>query len=175
MLVIAAPTDDITDLDIAGNSRVELKKCVERSCHNLLDIAKESLVRHPELKKIILFEHTPRFDANIRSELAMFANEALKCLIDDPKVDSKIKLGKHNLSCYGIGKTYDNRFKNSILKQGDGLHFFGPSGSRDFSESMVNILNKFKVNITDNVTFENGIQTELPLRNRFEIFNQGNL
>ena len=148
ILLIAAPTYDISELDVVRNTRTHLQKSVKKSCQNLLHIASRSLTEHAELKEIFLLEHPPRFDSNTRSELVVFANETLKNLIDDPEVHNKIVLGKHSLASFGIGKTFDSRYNNSILKKGDGLHFCGPCGSRDYSESLINILiellNNFK-------------------------------
>ena len=71
--------------------------------------------------------------------MAIFANKTLWKLIVDSKSD-KIELGKHTLKCYGIGKTFEARYRNPITKQLDGLHFFGPLGSKAFSESLIDIL-----------------------------------
>ena len=52
----------------------------------------------------------------------------------------KIFIGSHTLHSYGIGKTFENRYINMRNGQFDGVHLFGPTGQRDFTESIIKII-----------------------------------
>ena len=175
MLLIAAPTDDISNLKIHEHSKNDIEQQVKDSCNNVLNIAKKSLIEHKELKKVVVLEHPPRFDSNVKSEMVSLANKTYKTLINDLKHEHNVELGVHNLYSYGVGKTYDARYRNSIMKKVDGLHFFGPCGSKDYSESLVNILvNSLKNTSTTMSPPETLCVSEIPVSNRFEVLSQGN-
>ena len=107
--------------------------------------------------------------------MALFANDTLHRLVETVKCDFSIEVGVHNLSCVGIGRTYEARYVNSILKREDGLHFVGPRGSKDYSESLINMIatslrnSGFGLQSSDSL-----LEPALPLRNRFESLDQGN-
>ena len=145
------------------------------SCIKVLNIAKKSLSENKNLKKVVVLEHPPRFDSNIKGEMASLANTTFKELIENLKHEHKIELGMHSLKCYGVGKTYDARYRNSLIKQVDGLHFLGPCGSRDYSESLVRILVKaLKTKAADFPLSANTYVSNIPVRNRFDVLSQGN-
>ena len=139
---------------------------------NVLNIAKDSLNAHKELKKVIILDHPPRFDSHLKSEMASIANTTIKEMIEGIKNELNIELGKHSLDCHGIGRTFDSRYRNSILKKMNGLHFYGPCGSKDYSESLVNILvNSLRNTAPDNSSLDKSV---IPLSNRFDVLSQGN-
>ena len=92
-LILGAPSVDITNLR-TDNISVEddighLKQKVSISCNNMLDLAHGALVTYPQLQKVVLMEHCPRFDTkdvdptNVKPFLARFANRELTKLIQN--------------------------------------------------------------------------------------------
>ena len=109
------------------------------------------------------------------SEMAIFANKTLHKMIEESKCDYNIDFGLLNLKCQGVGKTFDARYRNSIAKKVDGLHFFGPRGMKDYSESLVNILiESLKKPKSSVSSFNLEIDPSIPTMNRFESLSQGN-
>ena len=82
-LILAAPTVDITNLNtsmLTQNDNTEVyKQHVTISCQNMLTVAYNALTAHPELTKVVLMEHPPRFDvidADPKPQLMKYANIA---------------------------------------------------------------------------------------------------
>ena len=175
ILVIAAPTDDISNLKVEENTKAAIEDQVKHSCNNVLKTAKEALSKHSNLKKVILSEHPPRFDSRTKSDMALLANHTLHELVEEVKSEFDIEIGVHNLDCFGIGRTHEARYVNSILKKEDGIHFVGPRGLKDYSESLINIITTSLKNSGMGVQPDYSLMgPALPLKNRFESLNQGN-
>ena len=173
ILALAAPTDDISNLKTSNHSRSDLEKQVTDSCENMINIAKDALDKH-KLENIIVVEHPPRFDDKIRTELASFANTVLKKKIEKLG-ENRILIGNHSLKCVGIGKTFEARYRNTLTRRMDGLHFFGPLGVKTYSESLINIftpLNKKLISIPQ--SSDRTPQPNIQVSNRFECLSQGN-
>ena len=51
-------------------------------------------------------------------------------------------LGHHNLDDYGVGKTHNGRYLNESTVHYDGIHYFGPRGSWDYTNSLSNAIMK---------------------------------
>ena len=67
------------------------------------------------------------------------ANYTLKQLIVAPHLKDKVIIGQHTLESFGIGHTFENRYRGHSGRY-DGLHFFGPSGTKDYTSSLSKIL-----------------------------------
>ena len=86
-LILAAPTVDISNLNtskLTSNDNTEVyKQHVAISCQNMLSVAYNAITAHPELKKVVLMEHLPRFDIidvdpiGIKPLLVKYANDTL--------------------------------------------------------------------------------------------------
>ena len=72
ILVMSAPTVDITNLTPSRMSRQECEAKIEESCTNMLNIANEALSVHN--LKVVIMDHAPRFDSREKAHLASFAN-----------------------------------------------------------------------------------------------------
>ena len=65
VVVLSAPTVDITNMDtsnMAPNSAEIYKQKAVLSSKNMFNTALRSLKQHPNLYKLVIFEHPPRFD-----------------------------------------------------------------------------------------------------------------
>ena len=86
-LVMIAPVGDITNLDtnieLTPTNKDSLENQVKLSSKNMFSLAERSLYDHPDLKKVILMEHPPRFDLpnvdphSVKPDLAKLANITL--------------------------------------------------------------------------------------------------
>ena len=174
ILAISAPTDDITKLNLHQSSRTDIKQQVHNSCLKVFNVAKYALSNHNDLKKVILLNHPPRFDNKVKSEMALYANETMNKLVEESQLKNLV-IGSHNLACIGIGKTFDARYKDSLSKRVDGIHFFGPLGTKHYSESLTNILADAAKYVNTNVySTDTKIDSNIPVENRYEILDSGN-
>ena len=147
-LVLSAPTMDISNLDttrVTASDNVDrFKQQVISSCQNMINIAQDALAKHPELKKVTIMNHTPRFDTpdvdpvGLKHNLANFANSCLLELWMDCTMKDKIFIGSHNLESSGAQKTH--RYTDERSRKYDGVHLYGNAGKAAYTESVLNIL-----------------------------------
>ena len=106
-LILGAPTVDITNLDTSKekpNDNMELfKQEIIISCQNMFSTAQNAIMKHPELKKITIMEHPPRFDTadvdplSLKPQLAKFANFMFRQMWSNSSWKQRIILGQHKL------------------------------------------------------------------------------
>ena len=137
-VVMSAPSIDITSINEVTKEEAEV--VVVNSCKNMVKIAEEALEEHKNLTKVVLMEHLPRFDNEINSKLAVLANSTLSQLwVLSPHKD-RLSVGRHSLESPGIGSTHLGRYKNRTTGQYDGVHLYGATGVRDYTDSIKTIL-----------------------------------
>ena len=88
----------------------------------MIKTAEEALEEHNNLEKVILMEHPPRFDDEIKSHLARLANSTLSQLWSLSLLKNRIFIGRHSLECSIAGATHLARYKNRVTGQYDGVH-----------------------------------------------------
>ena len=109
-------------------------------------LAERSLLQNPKLKKVVIMEHPPRFDepmvdpTSLKPALARLANATLGNLWLNSKLKDKIVIGLHSLECTDGGDAYNARYRNNASGKSDGVHFWGPSGCKEFTNSLKSIL-----------------------------------
>ena len=92
-----------------------LKKKAMKSSQNMFAIAETALETSPNLSKVILMEHPPRFDtpdvdpAGLKHDLARLANTTLGGLWLNSPLKDRIVIGHHSLESSGSGTTYFDR------------------------------------------------------------------
>ena len=144
-LVIGAPSVDITNLDTSNltkNDNVEIfKQKVHVSCQNIITVAESAIRNHPELEKVVIVEHAPRFDleevdpTGLKPRLAVFANNTLNKLQHSSEMKDKIVIGKHSLD-----KLHSRMYKDERTGRYDGLHMYGVNGFFMYTESVLKII-----------------------------------
>ena len=107
-LVIAAPTEVITDLDTLSikpdDSTEVFKHKVEESCRNVVNIA-ERAIKDANVKSVTIIDHPPRSDNlntdpfSLKQKLANFANSVLLQLWFDSPHKDKIMIESHIPDC----------------------------------------------------------------------------
>ena len=150
VLVTSAPTVDITNLNtsqLTANENTDyFHQRVIVSSQNMFSLAKQSLEQNPNLSKVILLEHPPRFDAkevdptSLKPVLARLANATLSQLWLNSPLNDKIIIGRHSLESSGAGAQHLARYKNQRTGKYDGVHLYGEMGRTDYTNSVKTIL-----------------------------------
>ena len=107
-LVLSAPTVDISNLDTSkltdNDNLEEFHEHVILSCKNMIRTAETALKTHPNLDKVVIMEHAPRFDSahvdplGLKPDLAKFANITLRQLWFISPMKNKLQIGNHRLN-----------------------------------------------------------------------------
>ena len=138
---------------------------------------------HENLKKVVILEHTPRFDKGYRDpmslkpRLAEVANRTFGDLWLKSEFRERIVIGHHKFDCSTSDAHY-SRYRSQFNGRYDGVHFYGPNARRDFTNSVKNILkfalpNQFyskKTSTSVEGRLGSGYNP-IPTKNRFESLN----
>ena len=118
--------------------------------------AQNALNDNPKLKKVILLEHSPRYDMkdvdplNLKPALANYANNTFAQLwLDSPQKD-QIFIGQHNLATGGSGIVHNDRFLDVRTMKYDGVHFYGRFGRKSYTKSVKNIIQRASLQHSQN-------------------------
>ena len=204
ILVMSAPTVDITNLDtskMSPNDNTEIfQENAIKSAQNIFNLAQKSLKMNPNLKQVVLMEHPPSFDRvevdpiSLKSNLARLANSTLSQLWLNSPLRNKIVIGRHSLESSGSGAAHLTRYENMFTGRYDGVHFYGQTGRRDYTDSVKSIM---MLALPEHITTKTSPEFDtaqhnnhnscpqmkhqqkqafqsVPTRNRFSMFNQGN-
>ena len=125
---MGAPTVDISNLDTTklspGQNIEAYKQSILISCQNVFSAAHNALSRHPQLKKVVIMEHAPRFDApdvdptGLKPKLALLWHSSV--------MKDRIVIGKHSLDC--SGEQISVRYRDDRSGRYDGVHMYGSQG-----------------------------------------------
>ena len=147
-LVIGAPTVDITNIDtsqLSPRDNIEVyKQMIITSCHNTFATAHNAIEDNPNLKKVAITEHPPRFDeydvdpTGLKPKLAEFANITFNQMWHNSEHKNKIVIGNHNLEC--VGDQLEARYRDENTKKYDGVHMYGFFGMRAYTRSLTQII-----------------------------------
>ena len=127
----------------------------------MFSLAVTSLQNNSSLKKVVIMEHPPRFDTqgvdptSIKPKLAKLANATLNQLRNKSVLKDKIVIGRHCLNSQGIGLTHSDRYESNQGKY-DGVHFYGKNGTKDYTNSVKNIL----LDALPNAVMKDSIQSD---------------
>ena len=148
VLVLQAGSVDITNLNTRGNATEHFEyfnQEVNKSAENLFNVAESSLRNHSELKKVVIMKQTPRYDEQIsdplqiKPALAEIYNTKLSNLWVNSSLKDKIFVGSHeSIAC--TGGIREARYRCTQSKKFDGIHLYGPSGMKTYTNSVIQIL-----------------------------------
>ena len=88
-------------------------------------------------------QHAPRYDRSdvdplgLKPKLAMFANATFNQMWHSSAMRERIIIGKHNLEC--PDEQFEARFTNEQTGWYDGVHMYGRSGKKIYTNSLANI------------------------------------
>ena len=182
VLLVQSGSTDITNLKTEGKNAHKHKYFKEQtitSAKNLFTSVTNAVKNHPSLQKIIVLKQTPRFDVTstttpgIKQELSKLYNETLDTLAASSDHKDKIMVGNHDLEC--SGGVLLARYKDSISGKFDGLHMFGPSGERAYTNSVMKVISSAQLVVSippkyyDEYDHQNCPQTRYQARQRNKI------
>ena len=136
VLVMSAPTVEKTNLDPSQLTTIDDK--VAQSSKNMINIAEEALAEN-EVKQVVMMEHPPRFDG-LKSQLGETAKKALRQFQKSSIYKDNIVIGQHSLESPGVGHTHTARYQDYFTGRYDGVHLYGPTGARDYTDSVDSML-----------------------------------
>ena len=146
-LIVQAGSVDITNL----KTKVQPTKHFEYfrqetviSAKNLFSACENALKRNPNLKKVVIMKQTPRYDtteadpSSIKPVLSQLFNNSVTELWMTSQLKDKIFVGNHTIDC--TGSIREARYRNTKTGRYDGIHLFGSSGKKAYTNSVMNIL-----------------------------------
>ena len=136
VVVMSAPTVDISNLNLEKLSRSQCEERAIKSSQNMISLAEEILANNRTLEKVILMDHHARFDCIIKKRLALLANDKLIKVWACSPFKDRIHVGHHNFD--SSDTTYNERYRNK--NRYDGVHLYGKRGVFVYTKSVQNIL-----------------------------------
>ena len=146
VLIVQAGSVDITNMKTNNQNLKKygeyLKQQAIVSASNLFTSVSNALNSNQKIQKAIILKQTPRYDPtsadpqSTKAALAQLYNDTLDQLYLCSSLKNKICIGSHDLECSG-GVRY-SRYRK--IGKYDGLHFYGSSGRKAYTESVLNIL-----------------------------------
>ena len=109
--MMSSPTVDISNVNTSSMPDVAENKVIESS-RNIFKIAHRVLRENPTLRKVVIFEHPPRFDDVHKSRLVTLANNTLNQLFENSPFKNRIILGRHSLESSGVGSVHADRYQD---------------------------------------------------------------
>ena len=137
---------DITNLDTSKLKSTDnidyFRHEVIVSSKNVFTVVHNALSGNPNLSKVCVVEHAPRFDdpgvdpTGLKPILAKFANSTFNQLWMESPFKSRIIVAAHNIFCNGNSE--EDLFTDDKSGKYDGVHMFSSSGKRAFTKKSLN-------------------------------------
>ena len=147
ILIMQAGSVDITNLNTKENPLANIdyfKQEAVLSARNFFSVGVNALNAHPELRKVVLMEQTPRYDPlvadphSLKQALSQLFNDTLAQLRLACPLKDKIFVGSHSIEC--SGSIREARYRHTKSGRFDGIHLYGSSGMKAYTRSVLNIL-----------------------------------
>ena len=107
----------------------------------MVTVAENAARKHPDLRKVTIMEHAPRFDENevdpigLKPRLAKFANSTIKQLVESSSMKDIIVVGRHQLDGGHDAMYWDDRSGRY-----DGVHLYGREGKKMYTKSLIQMM-----------------------------------
>ena len=147
-MIVQAGSIDISNLKTnveETNEYLEYyKQETVMSAKNIFHSCLLALDRQPSLKKVIIMKQTPRYDPadidplSVKPALSQLFNNTLMELWMSSRMKDKIFVGSHNIDC--AGAIQSARYRHTMTGRFDGVHLYGSSGNKAYTNSVLNIL-----------------------------------
>ena len=147
-LIIQTGSVDITNLK-TGASNVErfsnyFRDHTVKAANKVMDEVTKTLSQNPYIKKAIVMKQIPRFDrkevdpCSVKAALVNVYNDTLVQRWMDSPLKERLSLGSHCLEV--TSGSFESRYRNRQKNWFDGVHLYGPSGRKSYTESVLMIL-----------------------------------
>ena len=147
-LILQAGSVDISNLNTRDNATEHFEYFSQettKSAENLFQVAESSLRNHPNLQKVVIMKQIPRYDTEsvdplqIKPALSEIYNNKLSELWLHSALKQKIFVGSHDrIAC--TGGIREARYRCTQSGRFDGVHLYGPSGMKTYTNSVLEIL-----------------------------------
>ena len=147
-LILQAGSVDISNLNTRNNATEHFEYFSQettKSAENVFQVAESSLKNHPNLKKVVIMKQIPRYDTEqidplqIKPALSEVYNNKLSDLWLHSTMKEKIFVGSHDrIAC--TGGIREARYRCTQSGRFDGVHLYGPSGMKTYTNSVLEIL-----------------------------------
>ena len=151
-LLIQAGSVDITNLKTKKDALEHIEYFKQEtviSAKNIFSAGVAALQQKPSLKKVVILKQIPRYDRieddpmGLKPALSqLFNNTLTECWLDS-SVKDKLFVGNHNIDCTGAIR--EARYRETKSGKFDGIHLFGSSGQKAYTQSVLNILKAAKL------------------------------
>ena len=155
-LLLQAGAVDITNLNTNENPEEYMeyyKQVAIISANNLFEAATNAIKAKPSLEKVIIMKQIPRYDPHdvdplgLKPSLSLLFNNTLGSLWLDSPLRHKLFVGDHNIECNGAIR--EARYRHTRTGRFDGIHLYGSSGRKAYTNSVLNILKLAQVTSPD--------------------------
>ena len=146
-LIVQTGSIDITNLKTNDNPENNIEYFRQQaviSAKNTFDSCLIALEKQPSLKSVVIMKQTPRYDPlttdplSIKPALSQLFNNTLTELWVSCPMKHKIHIGTHNIDC--TGAVQSARYRHTQTGKFDGVHLYGTTGSKAYTNSVLNIL-----------------------------------
>ena len=147
ILLLQAGSVDITNLKTRGNPTEHFdyfNQQTVQSAKNTFSVAVDALNTHPSLQKVVICKQIPRYDTaetdplQLKSALSHIFNNTLVDQWMKSPLKDKIYVGTHNIDC--SGGIREARYRCTKSGRYDGVHLYGTTGPKAYTNSVINIL-----------------------------------
>ena len=119
------------------------------SANNLFQAGVNALTMQPSLDKVVILKQIPRYDPmdvdplSLKASLSLLFNDTLVKLWMDSDQKHKLFIGSHSIHCSGAIR--ESRYRHTQSGKFDGIHLYGSSGSKAYTQSVLNICKAAKI------------------------------
>ena len=147
-LLLQSGSVDISNLNTKDNPAEYIeyfKQETMMSAKNMFAVAVNALQVKPSLEKVVLMKQIPRYDTaetvplSLKPALSQLFNSTLMEQWMDCPYKEKLVIGTQNIECYGA--LNEARYRETMTGKYDGVHLYGSSGRKAYTNSVLNILN----------------------------------
>ena len=132
-------------MDTSSSNFEFLKQKVYVASQNMIQAARNIVMRNPSIEKVLILERIPRFDppttdkAQLKPKLSEYANDVLREELAKCDMREKISIGSHSLPTL----LHQNIYGHPERRGYDGVQPHGPDGGNFYTRSLCNILQRF--------------------------------
>ena len=155
-LLLQAGSIDVTNLNTSENPEEYMdyfRQITVMSANNIFQAATNAVRSKPYLRKVIIMKQIPRYDPldvdplGLKPSLSLLFNNTLSNLWLESPMKDKLFVGDHNIECSGAIR--EARYRHTKTGRFDGIHLYGSSGRKAYTNSVLDILRRANVTSPD--------------------------
>ena len=140
-LVVQSPTLDLTNLNHPTLLREPAHRdLVLQSARNVVQTMERALAENPSLRKGVILEQLPRANFSHLSNMAKIYNSTLQQLVAQSPYHRQLVVVGHLALTLTAAANTEAMFGQRSSRRSDGVHFRGPEGARQHTDSVLSAL-----------------------------------